>query len=152
MTQFGPLELKIGSLESENYDRLPRIRENYHRVPRIRKNRVPRIREIGSLQVHTRYLTFSLKKICTNVLTIELTHNAAFNENFIIALITLLHHSGTQTGKALNHTADVLLKIGNRPTARDVVLLITDGASQDDITIPSRRVRDTGALASGSLS
>ena len=35
--------------------RVPRIRENYHRVPRIR--------EIGSLQIHTGYLTFSLKKL-----------------------------------------------------------------------------------------
>jgi len=34
--------------------RVPRISENYHPVPRIR--------EIGSLQVHTGYLTFSLKK------------------------------------------------------------------------------------------
>ena len=33
----------------------------YFRVPRI-ENRVPTIREIGSLQVHTRCLTFSLKK------------------------------------------------------------------------------------------
>jgi len=41
---------------------VPTIRENYHRVSRIRENRVPRIREIGSLQVHTAYLTFSLKK------------------------------------------------------------------------------------------
>jgi len=41
---------------------VPRIRENYHQVPKIRKNRVPRIREIGSLQIHTRYLTFFLKK------------------------------------------------------------------------------------------
>jgi len=32
---------------------VPRISENYHRVPRIR--------EIGSLQVHTGYLTFSLE-------------------------------------------------------------------------------------------
>ena len=32
-----------------------------NRVPSI-ENRVPRIREIGSLQVHTGYLTFSLKK------------------------------------------------------------------------------------------
>jgi len=30
-------------------------------VPSI-ENRVPRIREIGSLQIHTGYLTFSLKK------------------------------------------------------------------------------------------
>jgi len=39
--------------------RVPRI-EN--RVPRIRENRVSRIREIGSLGVHTGYLTFSFKK------------------------------------------------------------------------------------------
>jgi len=31
------------------------------RVPRI-ENRIPRIREIGSLQVNTMYLTFSSKK------------------------------------------------------------------------------------------
>jgi len=33
--------------------RVPRIKENYHRVPKIREYRVPRIREIGSLQIHT---------------------------------------------------------------------------------------------------
>jgi len=38
--------------------RVPRI-ENW--VPRIRGNWVRKIREIGSLQVHTGYLTFSLK-------------------------------------------------------------------------------------------
>ena len=48
-------------------NRVPRIRGNYHRVPRIRENRVPRIREIGSLQVHTGYRTFSLKKPCSTV-------------------------------------------------------------------------------------
>ena len=36
--------------------RVPRISENYHRVPNIR--------EIGSPQVHTGYLKFSLKKNC----------------------------------------------------------------------------------------
>jgi len=30
-------------------NQVPRISENCHRVPRIRENRVPRIREIGSL-------------------------------------------------------------------------------------------------------
>jgi len=39
-------------------NRVSRIRE---RKQRIRENRVPRIREIGSLQVRTGYLTFSLK-------------------------------------------------------------------------------------------
>jgi len=43
-------------------NRVPRISENYHRVPKIRENRVPRINEIGTLQVHTGYLTCSLKK------------------------------------------------------------------------------------------
>ena len=43
-------------------NRVPRIRGNYHQVPRIRENRVSRIREIRSLQVHTWYITFSLKK------------------------------------------------------------------------------------------
>jgi len=45
-------------------NRVPRIRENYHRVAKIRENRVPRIREIGSLQIHTGFLTFSFKKTC----------------------------------------------------------------------------------------
>jgi len=36
--------------------RVPRTSENYHRVPRIRENRVLRIREIGSLQINARYL------------------------------------------------------------------------------------------------
>jgi len=43
-------------------NQVPRISDNCHRVPRIKENQVLRIREIGSLQVHTRYLTFSLKK------------------------------------------------------------------------------------------
>ena len=38
-------------------NRVPKIRENYHRVSRIRENRVPRIREIGSLQIHTGHLS-----------------------------------------------------------------------------------------------
>jgi len=37
------------------------------RVPRI-SNWVPRIREIGSLQIHIGYLTFSLKKTCFTLL------------------------------------------------------------------------------------
>ena len=41
---------------------VPRIRKNYHRVPKIRENLVPRIREIGPLQIQTGFLTFSLKE------------------------------------------------------------------------------------------
>ena len=42
--------------------RVPRIRENCHRVPRIR--------EIGSLQIHTGHLTFSLKKNLLKIINI----------------------------------------------------------------------------------
>ena len=42
--------------------RVPRIRQNYYRAPRMKQNWVPRIREIGSLQVHTGYLTVFLRK------------------------------------------------------------------------------------------
>jgi len=51
-TRFGSLELKIVSWESAQI-----IIESQES-----ENRIPRIREIVSLQVHTRYLTFSLKK------------------------------------------------------------------------------------------
>jgi len=51
---------------------LSRIRENYHQVPRIRENRVPRIREIVSLQVHTECLTFSFKKTCSKLYKVVL--------------------------------------------------------------------------------
>jgi len=40
-----------------------RVSRIENRVPRIKENWVSRIREIGSLQVHTGYLTFSLKKL-----------------------------------------------------------------------------------------
>jgi len=57
-TRFGSLEFQIRSLESENY----------HRVPKIRKNRVRRIREIGSLHIQTGFLTFSLKKLVFGIM------------------------------------------------------------------------------------
>jgi len=47
-------------------NRVPRLRENYHPVHRIRENRVPKIREIGSRQIHIGYLTLSLKKTCSS--------------------------------------------------------------------------------------
>jgi len=37
--------------------------ENWVTIIREKYNRVPRIREFGFLQVHTGYLTFSLKKL-----------------------------------------------------------------------------------------
>ncbi|CAK8690957.1 unnamed protein product [Clavelina lepadiformis] len=53
---------------------------------------------------------------------------------------------GTRTGNALNYAADVLITTGNRPEARDVVLLITDGASRDEVGEPAGRLHDAGAL------
>jgi len=55
--------------------------------------------------------------------------------------------SGTKTGQAIDHVTDVMLapKNGNRKQVQDIVLIITDGASQDDVKAPSQRLRDTGA-------
>jgi len=47
-------QVKLGCKMGHCMKKVPRIRENYHRVPRIR--------EIGSLQIQTGFLTFSLKK------------------------------------------------------------------------------------------
>jgi len=63
---------------SENY-RVPRISENY-RVPRTRENLVPRIRGIGSLQVHTGAPNIFLKKIC-NKCIMKIRTNYTFNSN-----------------------------------------------------------------------
>jgi len=48
-------------------NQVPTVRENHDRVPRIKESRVPIIREIGSLQVHIGYLTFSWKKPCCSL-------------------------------------------------------------------------------------
>merc|ERR1712136_512297 len=54
---------------------------------------------------------------------------------------------GTYTGQALDHCTDVILSgSGNRPGARDVVIVITDGKSQDDVVAPAQRLHDTNAL------
>jgi len=65
--------------------RVPGMRESYHRVLKIRENRVPRIRGIGSPQIRTGFLTFSLKKPALN-------ENIQFSGNFLtLSTHGLLH-------------------------------------------------------------
>ncbi|CAK8679839.1 unnamed protein product [Clavelina lepadiformis] len=54
----------------------------------------------------------------------------------------------TRTGQAINFTREVILAEGHghRPSARDLVVVLTDGRSQDDVAIPSQLLRDEGAL------
>ena len=66
-------------------NRVPIIRENYHRVPKIWENRVPRIREIGSLQIHTGYLTFCWKKNLHKVF--QLYNVLRFDSTVVINLL-----------------------------------------------------------------
>jgi len=61
-------------------NRVPKIRENYHRALRIKENRVPGIREIGSLQIHIEYLTVSLKKTWSTVYFFSV-----FEKHYLIA-------------------------------------------------------------------
>ena len=53
-------------------NRVLKISENYPQTHRLKQNQVPRIREIGSLQVHTRFLTVSLKKNYLSVVSLFL--------------------------------------------------------------------------------
>ena len=63
----------LGVLGTRFNYQVPKIRENYHRVHRIR--------EIGSLQVHTRYLTFSLQNTGFTIEDVNLLPNFKF-KNF----------------------------------------------------------------------
>jgi len=55
---------------------------------------------------------------------------------------------GTMTGDALNYALDVVLteENGNRHNATDCVIVISDGAAQDDVFEPAKRLHKTGAL------
>jgi len=69
--------------------RVPTITENYHRVPRIR--------EVGSLQIHIGYLTFSLKKsdlVHQKLKTIVLFLQLACPANSVCGIGTQISGSG----------------------------------------------------------
>ncbi|XP_039256087.2 P-selectin-like [Styela clava] len=52
---------------------------------------------------------------------------------------------GTNTGNALQYVVDrMLTHPGNRPTVQDMVLLVTDGISRDDVKLPAQKLRATG--------
>ncbi|XP_076825720.1 E-selectin-like isoform X2 [Clavelina lepadiformis] len=93
------------------------------------------------------YGVFRYNKFADTTTQILLTDHPNNKNEFLEAYDRIPYGgSGTGTDNALNHTVDVLLKVGNRPEARDVVLLITDGVAHDDVTIPARRLRKTGSL------
>jgi len=82
-------------------NRVPRIRENYHRVPKTRENRVPRIREIGSLQIHTGCLTFFFKKNCLSVISSQhLWEPSSANKAEVYNVITRLQVAGRNARKS----------------------------------------------------
>ena len=53
-------------------------------------------------------------------------------------------HTGKYTGQALALTKEGLFDTGRWPDALDVVLLMTDGPSSDEVSGPSRLLRDMG--------
>ena len=55
---------------------------------------------------------------------------------------------GTNTGRAIAYVNYMLNQrsSGNRELARDIVLIMTDGDSQDHVAIRARTLRQSGAL------
>ena len=53
-------------------------------------------------------------------------------------------HTGKYTGQALDLAKEGLFDSGHRGDALDVAVLLTDGPSSDDVTLPSRKLRDMG--------
>jgi len=78
-------------------NRVPRIRENYHRVLKIRENRVPRIIEIGSLQIHTGFL-INLKYCIhfTHVFPLK-----TWNTVYILLMFWAVYFGGVSTNPRL---------------------------------------------------
>jgi len=74
------------------------------RVPRI-ENRVPRIREIGSLKIHTRYLMFSLKNLQSYL------QNSIVMVQKLIAYICVWYR-GSSWAAASQHGEISQLKVG----------------------------------------
>lgn len=50
---------------------------------------------------------------------------------------------GTRTGQAIKYVADVLMtkRNGDRENYPNIVIVVTDGKSQDSVTIPSAALR-----------
>nr|XP_040025285.1 scavenger receptor cysteine-rich type 1 protein M130-like [Gasterosteus aculeatus aculeatus] len=68
-------------------------------------------------------------------------------EGVIEAIKNLLHKGGgTKTGQALIFILDTSFKakFGSRPGVPKILILITDGDSQDDVTSPARSLREAG--------
>ena len=53
-------------------------------------------------------------------------------------------HTGKYTGQALSLAKEGLFDTGHRSDALDVLILMTDGPSSDDVTAPARALRDMG--------
>ena len=53
---------------------------------------------------------------------------------------------GTNTGKALTYAGEVMLSMGRgrRKGAQAVIIVVTDGKSLDDVTIPAQKLRSKG--------
>jgi len=92
------------------------MREKYHRVPKIRENRVPRIREIGSLQIRTGFLTYSLKKplqYCNIIMVHKLVNMYTKLSEPVTVQDVLLWASGAQNSRTTPFVP-VSLPVGRR--------------------------------------
>ena len=55
---------------------------------------------------------------------------------------------GTNTGGALRYALNRVSssRMGSREDAKEVVIVLTDGKSQDDVAVPAMKLRNKGVL------
>jgi len=101
------------------------------RVPRI-SNRIPRIREIGSLQIHTWYLTFALKKtvIDTTICVALVSFRYPFIPNSLFP--SMLPRTGWVGGPKLTLLSDA----GNPIVTPKSVLRVRISSCNDRASLP----------------
>ncbi|CAK8692977.1 unnamed protein product [Clavelina lepadiformis] len=98
---------------------------------------------------YARLAVFRYNRIVDVETEIVFNDFASDREGFLRAFDEIPYDGrGTNTGRALKHARDVIFtqENGDRPGIRDVLLVITDGKSQDDVDDVSEDLREHGVL------
>ncbi|XP_076817492.1 collagen alpha-1(XII) chain-like isoform X2 [Clavelina lepadiformis] len=101
---------------------------------------------LGNNSVEVAVVRYNAEVDTDNIIPLD----NGFNRDELFAAISSLPYdgSGTRTGNAINFTREFILENGHghREFAHDLVVVLTDGRSQDDVAVPSRLLRERGVM------